>query len=420
MTIRLRSSFGDYLICPRGEIPEEGELLSFGSVESARFFLLDWLGDSLVLMNLRSFLCDEGHRNSVCYLDDHALIDEVAKILCFGFTKVVRLPPHEPWLFYLPEEKKNEEQESEQDAKPTSWIRLKVVDDINDQPVMRARFDCNLPDGSKTIAATRSGQWEMSEIESGQVSLGCEFDGASLENTLAFVGMGDEATGEEEKHPDFPEPFRQPLPGSYIAKIEPHKVKTGEAREDLAAKANMSWESLAQFNWAQTDPKQVEQCLALFVGCSQKDQDGNHVFDDSDEPGIIYIPTPWQQSGLDTDREHTIRVRRIVPVLPILYQIDVDQPENKNDMVKLQAANLKWEHEIAAGELEEVRPNLVRLIFPLPTKDTQFHLIQDPSDGHRPTYVFQNFTIKKLLAAQSEEIEAIDPEPSEQEESSND
>jgi hypothetical protein len=35
----------------------------------------------------------------------------------------------------------------------------------------------------------------------------------------------------------------------------------------------------------------------------------NYMFDDSDDPGIIFIPRPWKLTGLVTDATHVLRVR---------------------------------------------------------------------------------------------------------------
>jgi len=96
-----------------------------------------------------------------------------------------------------------------------------------------------------------------------------------------------------------------------IATVEEHRVKTGETLEGLARAAGLTWQQLAQFNWGIADPDKVNERLRNEVGCTRKTRDGrNYVFDDSDHPGIVFIPRPWERTGLVTDATHVIRVRR--------------------------------------------------------------------------------------------------------------
>ena len=97
-----------------------------------------------------------------------------------------------------------------------------------------------------------------------------------------------------------------------IAEIEEHKVKTGETLKSVAEANGMTWQQLTEFNWNTSVPDQVNVHLRDEVGCRKKTADGkNYVFDNADEPGVIYVPKKWSQSGLMTDQTHTIRVRRL-------------------------------------------------------------------------------------------------------------
>jgi len=99
-----------------------------------------------------------------------------------------------------------------------------------------------------------------------------------------------------------------------IARIDEHKVQTGETLESLASSAGLTWQQLAEFNWDTSVPEQVNEHLRDDVGCTQRTADGNnYVFSSEDEPGIIYIPQPWTQEGLATEACHTFRVRQFAP-----------------------------------------------------------------------------------------------------------
>ena len=95
-----------------------------------------------------------------------------------------------------------------------------------------------------------------------------------------------------------------------IAEIEEHSVQTGETLASVAAQAGMTWQQLAEFNWNTCDPNAITQHLRADVGCHKKTPDGkNYVFDSQDDPGVIYVPRQWTQTGLPVDQLHTIRVR---------------------------------------------------------------------------------------------------------------
>jgi hypothetical protein len=104
-----------------------------------------------------------------------------------------------------------------------------------------------------------------------------------------------------------------------IFEIEKHKVKTGESIASLAKGAGISWQDLAKFNWGTDVPDEINKHLRDEVGCSKKTPDGfNYVFDDSDKPGIVYIPKEWKQAGLATEMTHTLRVQSMARFLVIL------------------------------------------------------------------------------------------------------
>jgi hypothetical protein len=95
-----------------------------------------------------------------------------------------------------------------------------------------------------------------------------------------------------------------------MALFKAHRVRKGETLAGVAKSSGITWQELAQFNWGTADPDKINERLRDEVGCTRKTRDGwNYVFDDSDHPGIIFIPTQWEQKGLAADRTHTIRVR---------------------------------------------------------------------------------------------------------------
>jgi hypothetical protein len=100
-----------------------------------------------------------------------------------------------------------------------------------------------------------------------------------------------------------------------------HRVRAGDTLESLAERANMTWHDLAKFNFDTDEPKRVNKALRSQVGCTRKTKDGkNYVFDDSDEPGIVFIPQKLERRRASTGQAHTLRVRRVtLPVRLFLF-----------------------------------------------------------------------------------------------------
>ena len=90
-----------------------------------------------------------------------------------------------------------------------------------------------------------------------------------------------------------------------------HHVRTGETLASLAEKYGLAWQDLAQCNFGTDVPREVNQCLHEFTGCTKRTQDGkNYVFSDRDVPGIIYIPKLAHSVTLPTGKRHRVRVKR--------------------------------------------------------------------------------------------------------------
>ena len=97
-----------------------------------------------------------------------------------------------------------------------------------------------------------------------------------------------------------------------------HHVRTGETLESVAREHGLTWQQLARYNWNTTDPRDVNNHLRTDVGCTRRPDGGRfYVFDDADDTGIILIPHACGETGLETDRWHTIHVRKkeVVPNL---------------------------------------------------------------------------------------------------------
>lgn len=192
--------------------------------------------------------------------------------------------------------------EKEQQRK--SWIRISVVDDESNRPISGVTLKVTLPGGSEVFRQSEPQGVMIDKIDAGTCNVTSSFYGVTRFETFSFVSMGkrEGAPGGSSAGPR--------MSGVCIANIKEHKVKKGESILSLAKANGMQWQELAIFNWGTSEPNQINVHLREDVGCTKKTADGhNYMFDDSDDPGIMYIPRVWEEKGLKTEQEHVIRVR---------------------------------------------------------------------------------------------------------------
>jgi uncharacterized protein len=277
-------------------------------------------------------------------------------------------------------------------AKPPKQVApdefvAQVIDDQTGEPVPNVELEVSPPNGPPQMLHTdRDGLATLRVAGKGNSTVKSPLHGAALERTLTFVAKGPGGGGGRQQ--ELP-----PLSGSAIvARVQEYKVKTGDTLVSLASKNGLTERELAMFNWGVWAPTEIDEQLRDKVGCTKKTQQGNYCFDDSDDPGIVYIPKPWTESGLASGQPHILRVRRIcgrLPDLKLLYQIDPHAPSAKDDILVLEAEDGSWRHEIHVSTLTEVEPHWVELVFPKPPAGVRFNLLQDPGDGQPTMFVFK-------------------------------
>jgi hypothetical protein len=290
-----------------------------------------------------------------------------------------------------------------------------VVDDITGEPVSGLRLQVFLPDGKKWTRVTfGEGEVALHRIESGMCKVTCSIAGLTLEDTVAFMGTGDSPIGAEQTTggPEGNDPGRgsSPVPPprvhmpAAIVELEEYHVKKGDTRDSIASSVRMSWRDLAVFNWGVSSNDAIEKRLHRLLGCNTWNPDDERwEFDDQDAPGILYLPKPWILENLPTEREHVLRVRFPTPWLRILYQIDVDDPENRNDLVSLEIKDLGWHYVVDVATLNEIDADLVELLYPMPPRGVPMNLVQDPGEDD-PVYVFHNLTLEELCDWEDPEV----------------
>jgi len=113
----------------------------------------------------------------------------------------------------------------------------------------------------------------------GTCSVRCKADGLKYEECAGYTGAG------ERPPPANPPKERRKAP-SAVAVVDVHRVKDGETLESVAARAGLTWQKLAKFNFATDDPKKVKAQLVQKVGCHKLDPKRRmYVFTVEDAPG---------------------------------------------------------------------------------------------------------------------------------------
>ncbi len=199
-------------------------------------------------------------------------------------------------------------------AKPPAktWVAFKVVDERTGEPVSSVRLRVTLPDGTEDYHTTSgSGAVRINEVREGFCDVACDLTGASLGDTYEFKGDG------------APTPQKDAWSSARISQsnlkrialVERHKVKDGDSILSIAKAVGLDWKVLARFNWGTDVPDEINRRLVEDVGVTKRTPDGkNWKFTSQDHPGIVYVPSKWEEFGLATGREHIFKVRLVAPL----------------------------------------------------------------------------------------------------------
>jgi hypothetical protein len=307
-------------------VPGEAGVFSFLddlSAADARRYLEEYAGDSMALSQLRMALSEDSLGMPVTYLDDADVLDEVAWRVSMNQLTIAEEIPRP-----LPKVPEPEPASSSAAAPPPelprtkklTFIELKVVWAETGKPVKNVRLVVRTPDGVEKFHDTNGeGKVRVEEVEPGTCDVRGDLKNVKAENIISFVGMGEPKASAESENGSPPKTGAGPL---VIAGIKSHKVKTGESIASLAKRCDMTWQELAKLNWGTDVPDRINNHLKYDVGCTRKTKDGkNYVFDNSDDPGLMDLPTQWEQGGLSTGGEHVIQVAPLVPARPWQFSI---------------------------------------------------------------------------------------------------
>jgi hypothetical protein len=191
----------------------------------------------------------------------------------------------------------------------TGWFELIVVWDDTGQPIAGVPLAVEVSGNRQSLKTDANGRIRLENVE-GACQVTSSFDGATIDDCLVVASVGAKPVVAKAK--------RGAASGSAspcIAAIDAHKVKSGDTPASIAAAAGMDWRKLAKFNWGTDAPKEINARLRDDVGCTKKTTDGrNYLLDDTDNPGVIYIPSEWTQT-LQPGQTHAIHVRRAKGIL---------------------------------------------------------------------------------------------------------
>jgi hypothetical protein len=297
--------------------------------------------------------------------------------------------------------KKQEPQAPEPPKAPANdWIKIKVVDDQSGEVISKVVLDVKTPDNSTEQHETRlNGLIESLGLQSGNCELSADLRDLIIDNTLVFVGVGNNSIGQKGTSPFKTGKLPAPASGSKyrIATIEEHKVKTGEALKSIASSAGISWQALAKFNWGTEDRQEIEKHLHWWVGCTKKSADEtNYLFDDSDDPGIIYVPKKWTQGGLATNQQHVVRVKHFLGQVCVRLDIDPNNAKSMDDKFRLFSTDNSFEQIKTIRDDVTPGDKYVDLIFTNVPRALRFSLEIDPGKEGTPFLLLEDAPYSEL------------------------
>ncbi len=315
-------------------------------------------------------------------------------------------------------------------ARKKTRFSAKLVDDATGEPIPGVKLDLRLVDGSMhNLVSGSDGLIEVLDVEPGNHTLSRSIGGATMKSALEFVSVGessssgavDGASKAPAKGTQRPAPEEPGGAQSYsVVAVERYKVKRGDTLEKIAAKHDLGRATLAYFNWGVYSPPEIEGKLCELVGCTEKDRSGGYVFTDEDEPGIIFIPKPWRAAELAAGKQHTVRLRPILPTEPALLpdlhldlEIDAEAPDAQDEVIRLEATDGSWKHELKVSALSEYKPDLVKLVFPSPPRGKRFNLVQEHKDEGVAFSILEGWTyaqIREEAARSDAEEQGAKPE----------
>ncbi len=325
---------------------DRAHVVEFHSELAARSYLHRFVDDYFITSALRSELRHAFYFSGLIAsaATDRELWEQIASRLAWQelfLTRRVLTPPAG---------RASKKEEEEAAARARTFIKVDVLWAEGRDPVPGLTLELTAPNGEHASKNTNQrGLARLDGITEGACVVGCYWRNLRVEECVTPVPEGGRPKARDR---------RAPAPRA-IVEVCAHKVRRGETLVSLAESVNASWQELAYFNWGTRDPSIVNAMLASRLGCTRTAENGrSYVFDDDDDPGIIYLPRPFNRGGLQTGRLHTIEVQPIVEIVredvAIPMPRDFDEDPYHDDEVRLVAVDGSYEARLASSDPEHV------------------------------------------------------------------
>ncbi len=224
---------------------------------------------------------------------------------------------------------------------PVGPLRIRVVEDSTGKPIPNVKISF-WNDDLPPLYTNDDGIAENLYAPGKTYIVECPPDKFTLTEISDFVGEG-----ETPIHPTQSEDSESPEPESNasltdkdkksksltsnsrkpeykIAHVIEYKVKTGDSFMTACRKgAGLIPMIGAYFNWGVRTNEEIQEKLRDYVGCTERDEDGDYILDDSNDPGIIYLYKKWEMTGVLINEMRTLRVRKIQPKSLMLHNVEL-------------------------------------------------------------------------------------------------
>ena len=423
--LKLTDGVNDYYVLPNNaEVGPEMRIIRYSIAQEAERLISTSISCTGEINQLQSFLSKK-HHGSVWTCSDKELQKRTAELIIncnivivarnssgLGHGTFAGEKPVEPlsdkfrFAFSLP-------------CFGNSAITYTIVDDQSGDIIPGVFLKVTFTDDRfKELASTRAGQIEVEKVKRGESGFDLDVSNifsATLDNTFAYVTVDSKPSEPEDGEADSPNNAKRLHTRllskkrndfRYISDIIEHKVAAGETLASIARANDSTFKDLAYFNWGEYERTKIWKLMARDIGCSEKTTDGrDYQFTGEEVPGIVYIPAPLSVRDLKTNKAHTIRVKKVGYKLRYRYEFDIDKPENEDDVFYLVNKDETWKYTVKVNDLEEVEPDFVDIIFPMPPKNGTYSFVHDYSDGSDPSYLFEDLTYDELFFADNDNYE---------------
>lgn len=209
------------------------------------------------------------------------------------------------------------------------WIKFQFLSQDGKLPLMGVAIEYVDPLGEELGAITdEQGLISLEDVPGGSYSLRCPLDGLTISEVFDVTGQraaGAPVTSSSSDSPHGMPPHVQedihrgaeapkdenalraasvPWTPVAFAHVEERKVADGDNLEKLAKEVGITWKQLARFNFNGEEPHWINAQLRDLIGCTLHDEKWNYSFSSGDEPGLMFLPRPFEADGLAVDTVH--------------------------------------------------------------------------------------------------------------------